>query len=133
MVDKRNPTLWSCDNGDENLTHGDIHDAIEKELEDRDDPLIGTLTVYGYARMTPDVERPANRVVDDLIEHLDEDYGSPDDATEVTASMRAASRTFVQAILSEYSVWGCEEVCQREVDVADWVQRHRPDWLKDKG
>jgi hypothetical protein len=135
------PKYWSCDADGESLSCTTKDEAVEAYLDEygRDWcarlPCFerGTLTVYGYAEDELDREKigrwtgeggPLSR----LLEILDEDYGSPEEATEPTTPMEAAERNLIAVVLREYDVWRCHKVCTEEVDVAAWIAEHRPDW-----
>jgi len=97
--------LFTCERDAEVLEHSDPDDAVESYLDQCGDPLPEKVTVYGYARLAVEPgELDPGRVL-------------------------AAAREFCEAIRREYPVWRCEEVEQTEVDVATWVEGHRPDWL----
>ena len=122
--------LFTCERDAETLEHSDPDDAVESYLDQCGDPLPEKVTVYGYARLVMEPGEPdPGRVLERVLEELDEEYGDPDDATDATPAMLAAAREFCEAIRREYPVWRCEKVEQTEVDVATWVEGHRPDWL----
>ena len=51
----------------------------------------------------------ADRVIEDLLEVVDEEHSDPDgNPTEPTEGMKAAARAFVDAVLAEYVSWACE-------------------------
>ena len=65
-----------------------------------------------FRKMRVRVEGLADRLLESLLEDLDEDYGDPDgftsNPTEPTDSMKAAAKQFVEAVVKEYKVWACE-------------------------
>lgn len=143
--EKREPCFWTCDDACERLTHEDQADAVEEALDNLAEPgqtaeqflasLPEELEVYGYARSLGPSEKQRDWLADGaleiLLEGLDQDYGDPDDATEETEAMKQAAREFVDAVLAEYSIWACEQICIETVKPREWVKEHRPDWLKD--
>lgn len=127
----RKVELWDCDDGAEFLIHRDMDDAIESHL-DGTGQTEGTLKVYGFARMKiPDNYLDEGRLVEDVLERLDEEFGNWEEGTEPTEAMLEAARTFHKAIIAEYSVWTCEVVETVEVDVAEWILKERPDWTEE--
>jgi hypothetical protein len=82
---KREPELWSYKET-EILSHRDIEGAIDEFFDELDAsqeiPL--TLEMTGYAPMIPNVDRIANRVLDDLLEnYLDDEYPTAGLANEI--------------------------------------------------
>lgn len=132
-----NAEVYHCDDGAERLDSMDPHDAVEAELDsryDQDNPtaaLTGTLTVYAFKRGAISPRNlDADRLLEDVLERLDEEYGDPDEASEPTDAMQAAAVTFLATIRAEYRVWNCERVAEATVDVAAWAKSERPDWLE---
>lgn len=126
-------TLWGQD-GDELLIHYSADEAIEDIIDGRHpDPIdsIGKITVYEYEPR--DVNGRYFYPLEWMLEILDEEYGDPNDCgTEPTEKMKAAEKVFVDAVLSEYLPWTCEQSGKAvTVNALDWVRENRPDWLKD--
>ena len=135
--------LWSCDDAEDGLQAASPDEAIEDFLEDYYNHALGpvvvfppTLTLQGYVRMKPKARTLASRPgsnfgpVAGLLDALDEEYGDPDgNETKPTASMMEAERVFIEAVLTEYTVWQCEGVYTEEVDATAWLAEHRPQWL----
>lgn len=120
--EKRKPTLWDCSRDSEVLTHSDPEAAVDDwlgndfvgELSDAPEEV----TVFGFAPVIVDEARrscEASRVLEGLIEQLDEDLGSPDDYTKPTEEMEALARTFVDGVLELYHVWSCEQISEESV------------------
>lgn len=126
-MSKREVICWGAPD-EERLTHDDMDEAIEAILDAWDGPLTGTVTVCGFARMPFRLD--FDRILDDILERLDEELSNPDgEPTEPTPKMRAAAEALVDAIKADYVVWACEEVERHEIDVQAWVREHRPDWI----
>lgn len=120
--------FYTCDDSEEELVHHHPDDAIEAHL-DGGDELPDEIELYGHAPLAPPVESLAARVLDRLLEELDDDFGDPADTpSRQTAPRVEAARAFVTTIVEGYRVWMCHRVGSRKVAVADWVARHRPDW-----
>jgi hypothetical protein len=125
--------FWDCSDQTETLHWEDKNQAIESYLDDlTHDDQPATLTVYGFARMSPNWKRLEINVLDDLIENLDEEYGSPDEATIQTAIMQQAAKEFVQKIAAEYQTWSCVVKTSEEINVMEWIKENRPHWLEPK-
>lgn len=124
--------LFSCDDESEELNDTDPDEAVEAHLDRRvealESPPIASVTVYGYKRKKLDGPNE-DLLLEDVLERLDEEFGSPHEATEPTPAMVEAAEAFCSVIRAEYHVWQCEQVAKARVDVAKWVRRHRPDWL----
>lgn len=124
----KEPVLWGSPD-DERLEYADEDVAIEAILDGIDGPLPETITICGFARMEVDILRL--NPLEDCLETLDEEYGDPEgEYSESTETMKEAERVFLAAIKKEYTTWMCEEVCRKEINVADWVKENRPDWLQ---
>ena len=114
-MSEREPKYWTCVEA-EVLNHTEIEDALDEFLDDDPENHQLTVEVTGFAPMVPDVERIANHVLDDLLENiLDDEYGGPDGYTKSTDGMKEAAKAFVGAVLKEYNVYNCEEVCKKTV------------------
>ena len=63
--------------------------------------------VYEFKRRT--VMLDGNYPLDHVLEYLDGEYGDIDgDFTTPSKSMKKAADKFIQTIIDEYEVWGCE-------------------------
>lgn len=94
-------------------------ESLESDIEDAVKRYVGDACETALVEMVEKAEWPAvfnehkhakkpdaARVLERVLENLDEDLGNPDgDATEPTPKMLAA----MQTILDEYTVWNCEE------------------------
>jgi len=122
----KEPVFWgSPDN--ERLEYSDEDEAIEGILDNMNDPLPETITICGFARM--EISTLYLHPLEDCLDTLDEEYGDPEEEpTQSTETMKKAERVFLDIIKMEYTPWMCEEVCRKEIDVADWVKENRPDW-----
>ena len=125
-VKNREVVYWSCDPHCEQLSADSIHEAVEVHIDDCA-WVPPTLTVHGFARMVPtDVDVLP---LEDVLERLDETYGDPEgDSTDSTQRMRDAEDEFARIVLEEYESWACEEVCEEQIDVRQWLKENRPDW-----
>lgn len=117
--------FWTCDDSAELLTATEIEEAVANWADDRDDPLPETVIVYGFApNELPEAGWIADRVLGDLMELLDEEYGNQVDGTptEVTPTLRTAALAFAEVVRREYSVWTCSIVTEETVRVADYYE-----------
>jgi hypothetical protein len=117
---------WNA-TGSEILIHETIDEAIEAFVDDLDDieiEFFGVMTVDGYQRMDHIGVVSPEEVLDRTIDLLDETYGNPDGATELTDAMRDAARKFIDVIEKEYKPWACEQVCKVDVNVCEWRKDH---------
>lgn len=120
-ADYANVVLWG-DEHDEQISADDIDEAIEVRIDEvltNEDDAAETVTVWGYARM--EVKVDVDRLLESVIEPLDEELGDPDgDYTEPTAAMLEAAKAFAKVVEKEYVQWACESVVAVEVNVAAW-------------
>ncbi len=132
---------WDCDESAEILEHSDLGEAIGAYLDQLGDRGItpeaflkvledlGELEVFGYRRM--EVTCSGGHCLEDLLEHLDENYGDPNgDVAEATTKMNAAEETFLAAVIAEYKPWACEQFTSEKVDPVAWVRENCPEWLE---
>ena len=123
---KKEPILWGgCD--DEVLEFSNEYDLIERILGYMHPPLPEKITICGFARM--DVSAMGLNPLEDCLEKLDEEYLGPDsEYSKPTESMKKAEKRFLKVIEKEYIPWMCEEVCRKEIVVAEWIKNNKPGW-----
>jgi hypothetical protein len=127
-----NNILWGED-GQELLRHHSANEAIEEVIDGyHPGPIDGDweISVYEYQPIKPGIDScgsPLERV----LEILDEEYGDPDgDGHDRTEAMKAAEKTFIEAVLTEYRSWMCEQTGKVvTVNALEWTKEHRPDWI----
>ena len=78
------------------------------ESFDKEEDIIFPITVYTFKRAK--ISLTANDILDDVLESLDDEYGSPymNDYTESTPRMKDAAENLVKIIKEEYVPWECE-------------------------
>lgn len=121
---------WGVKGAEETLVESQF-DAVESYLDDLSlDQMPETLTVQGFVPRKPTVG-DCGRVLQRLIEDLEEEYGNPDgDCWTPTQTLRDAEQVFLKAVLAEYQAFACEPFGDSVIIVVrDWVQENRPDWL----
>ena len=114
--------FWTCHKDCEVLVHTNMHEAIRAEVA----TLEGspkTLKVFGYRRMKVKVTELWDPL-DTIIEYIDEDYGSPHDATKLNKRMKQATSEYLQKIHAAYEPWACELVVSTTIDVVSWMEEH---------
>jgi hypothetical protein len=121
-----NISYWDVDEDTPELSYTDMDEAVEYYLDSlcvSEWP--DTLEVYAWARMPiTGVQNYAERVVENLLEMLDEDHKF-DDYTDPTTEMVIEARNLVNTIIDKhYCNYFCEQVARVGVDVAKWVPRH---------
>ena len=129
--------LWDCNEEKEQLSHLELDDAIEAAIEpwlergmtreqflaQLDEALGPTINVHGFARSEmPTFERLLDKLMDWL--DIDLELGSPDGPDEPSEGLKAAARTFHEALLREYTPWSCEPVTTEEVNLREWIEKH---------
>jgi hypothetical protein len=116
----------------EHLSHEDIHECIEDYLDGGAPKLEHEFEVQAYRTMT--VNKSWFRPLEDLIERLDDEYGSPDEATtfpeEIRELLKEAERKFVDLVVEHYPVWACEKIGEPiKVNGLEWAKQWRPEWI----
>lgn len=125
--------FWGLED-DEQLIHTEMDDAIESILDGVDavDALPKTIEVCGFIHSEPNAKSEAAKILAQLLENLDKDYGDPGGAfTKATDGMKRAAKVFVITVLEEYTVWACELVKRETINVREWIKENRPDWLEE--
>lgn len=130
--------FYTCVEVDE-LEYTDLDEAVEGHL-DYLEPVEDwpeELAVLAYRRVVVSAgeqELFAELALEEAIERLDEEFGNPDSATDVTDGMKKAAVLFIETVLEEYNVWRCVREPQEDqtVPVAKWVREHAPQWMVDK-
>jgi hypothetical protein len=132
VPDKPEIEFWGSDD-EEYLYYSDQDEYIESILDEPpeiSDPLPEKLIVWGWARaIITDKDLSFFHPLEDVLERLDENYGSPDESTEATDAMKEAEKAFLEVIRKEYTPWVCKPVVSEEIIVADWIKKNRPDWI----
>lgn len=135
LLKEGQPDLYSCNPDEEYLQYDEVDTAVEAYLDDIGFDSFGkpnfpkTLTVYGWARKTVEPDFLKDSILEFVTERLDEEYGG-EDASEITVKMQEAEAQFIAVILKEYTPWQCEHVSEEEINVQDWINENRPDWLE---
>src|SRR5688572_25109891 len=119
----REPVFFTCDLDEERLLHTDPDEAIEEYLDCLGE-LPESVTVYGFARTEVGEafrERQGRKLLEVLLESLDEIFGDPNEATLAPPPepMNLAARTFVDSVLDHYSAWACDEVTKEAINVRE--------------
>jgi hypothetical protein len=133
-VSEQKIEFWDCSEDSEILSYENENDAIEYYLDDYLHALPiaewpEKITLYGFVRETLKLGNEAARILEQLLEGLDEEYGNPEKATTETEGMKKAAEEFVQKVAAEYQVWSCKRVASEEINVMEWVKEHCPQWL----
>lgn len=137
MFKPAQPDFYSCDKETDYLQYDEEDTAIEAYLDELELEGVGiekfpkTLTVYGWGRKDIDPSFLKECILEYTLEKLDEEFGG-EDPTDQTVKMQEAETQFIAAILKEYTPWQCEIVSEEEIDVHNWINENRPDWLEEK-
>ena len=129
MSETRGAKFWDCRQS-ETLTFTASDDAIEDFLDDGKTP--ETIEVHGFApKELPSVELIKVKFLEDLLDCFDDDeeYGNPEEKSGATQRMKDAALLFAATFRREYSVWTCEKVCTKTINVKEWVKDH-PDYIE---
>ncbi len=130
MTEEKKPVFWGLKD-QERYHHTDMGDAIYEILDAKWPNLPDTLTLVGMSpqKVSGHPVDP-DRLVEMVLETLDEEFGDPEEYSEPTPMMKVAAEVFVAAVVDEYKVWTCEKVTEETVDVKAWCATHEPDLLK---
>ena len=126
-MSEREIVFWDCDEHREELTWTDRDEAIEYGIDDAAEDSPETIMVYGFARMTPSLD--ANDVREWLANGPFDELLDPDGDDWWTDDMQRAAEEFCARIRGAFKPWACEQVTKETVNVREWLQEHRPDWL----
>ena len=123
---------WDCDDSTERLWHEDKDEAIESHLEGLEDVYENgeEIEVYGYKRGEVNIQRFHEYILEAAHDYLGERYDG-EDGHEQCDRIEEAALKFVTTYVENYSVWGCELVKTEKVNVKEWIQKHKPEWLTD--
>lgn len=114
------------------MNHEDMDNAIEEVLDDME-PLPETIEVTAFRRERIGRHWCGMKILDYILESLDEQFGDPDgERMTPTPAMFAAADALWATIEADFVPWACEAVETFEVDVQKWVREVRPDWLVPK-
>jgi len=126
----------------ERLIHDDIDEAVGEILDDMYPTPISelpeTIEVVGYAPVTvsTDFISSVYSPLEMVIDHLEEDFGDPEGLYEinVTENMKNAEKRFLEVIRAEYQrqCRACEEITRVTINVREWIEKHRREWLEDE-
>ena len=132
VKDGREIECWDLE-GEERLHYTDKDEAIEYILDNWDEPkLPESIEICGYIRMSLN-EHPggwAQWILELVLERLDEEYGDPDEYSKPTEEMTKVAKRFMEIVCDEYTVWAYEIVTRKTVNVREWCEKHRPDFLE---
>lgn len=118
----REPDYWTCREGEEILACHTIEEAVDDYADHiHPEPMPEEIEVIGFATREA-TDDWCGSPLDYVLENLDAEFGDPDGGPRgKTARMKVAEATFILAVLSEYSVWACEEVCRKTVKVSEYL------------
>jgi hypothetical protein len=119
---------WSCNQDEELLTATTIDEAVQEFIDGCEEIPI-KVKVFGSAPMEVKWDYYGERALRDMLESIDEDYGDPDNSTDITDEMEKAAKEFAEKISKLYHVWGCEQVDVVEVDMLEWCKENEPDLI----
>lgn len=124
---------WDTNSEAEYLHYDDMDEAIEYYLEDIDvkvENFPEELEVFGYTRLVPPKDIYCGRPLERMLECLDEEFGSPDEGTDPTPEMIQAEKLFIETVLSKYEVWSCKQTISEVINIREWCEKNRSDWLR---
>ncbi len=129
MNDKaKEVAYWDCDDNEERLRHESMDEAIEAHL-DGEDIIEGEINVYGFARAEVNLVKFQKAILEFCYDYLSEDYDC-ENGHEQCDTIQGAALTFARTYLDNYTVYRCDLVKTETVNVKNWIQKNRPDWIK---
>jgi hypothetical protein len=122
---------YDCEEDAERLTASDPDEAVAMWLDRLDvTDKFPTVTVWAFKRNEIGKDLDAGRVLEEILERLDEEHGDPDEATEPSRAMTDAAKLLCDTIRAEYRVWSCAAVAHATVDAEAWCRANAPEWLE---
>jgi uncharacterized protein YqcC (DUF446 family) len=121
---------WSCNEDEEMLTATDPDEAVREFVDDAVE-LPNKIEVFGFAPMAVDWDDEGDTALTNMIERIDEEFGNPEEKTEITEGMKAAAKEFSDKISKLYHVFACEHISVDTIDMAEWLKENDPERIKD--
>lgn len=151
MQEKLAEIAYDCDDDSERIDSDDPEGALEAWVDDAFShcekgervQLPRKKRVCAFKRMEIsdiEVRREAERAAEEIVERWDEDYGDPDNWTEISDEMRAVAQEFAEKMRKLYTVWAMEYAPEHDVvlSVEEWVaemeaeDRAIVDWVEEE-
>jgi len=109
-IEKLGIDYWAEEYDDGGLSHVEIEEALIDVLDNCEDgEAPEEIVVTGYERAT--ITLSGARILDWVLEYVDERYGDPDGAREQdTAAMMPAADALAASIVEHYDGWACDSV-----------------------
>jgi hypothetical protein len=135
---------WTCLDDIEHLHCETLDEAVEEYLDGLA-PTPGSVDPEDFFRDLPDVKCTAwvrrvidrkwlaDSVLDYALEQIGDVHGNPDGDEPATDAIKAAALAFADAFIADFAVWACEPAGSEEVNALEWVKKHAPHWLAERG
>jgi hypothetical protein len=124
---------WSCNEYEELLTETSIDDAVQQFVDNAaENEIPNMLTVYGFnpVKINKNIKDVFGlSALENMVERLDEDFGNPDDDSELTEEMKVAAKDFSEKIIDLYHVFRCEQVDEVEINMVEWCKENDPELI----
>ena len=132
--------FWAVEGTDGPLSHTDLGDALDDFIDTHFgydgegkhgqlSPFPTHILMEGWVRKK--MEASVGSIADSLREHFldwfEEDYGNPEEETEIPAEIDKAFRKCAKVVIKHWPIWGCTPTETFDVDLKKWVQDHHPD------
>ena len=125
------PVYWDVPD-EERLQYTTEFEAIEMFVDRIGNPCPRTVEIAGFAPVR--FPYRADVVATHVAESLDNflfDVSDPENPSVVPDSINDAITTLSEAVVRDWPIWHCEEVCRETIDLVEWVREERPGWEKD--
>jgi hypothetical protein len=114
----------------EYLHYEDRDEAIENVLDGFErSELTGELEICGYTYK--EVTLNANKILNNILENLEECYGGEDPISQPEAKMLELTEKYASEMIKLYRPWACDLVVKETIDIREWVLKNCPEWLED--
>lgn len=109
------------------LYNSDRDEAIQEAIEQNPDLETFELLTYGRVEVEINIENTADKLIEILLESVEEQYGSEDVYDGPIPKTREAAWNLVKTFLDEYVPWACEVTGKEEINVKEWRQANEKD------
>ena len=125
MGEKLKTELWTAFRHAERIYNHSPEEAVQEWAQGPvRDPMPDKLTLYGFARVKAKLD--PDWILEFVLEHLDEEYGDPDEYTRPTGEMKVVAQRFADDLLKVYKVWSCVESEEIVVDPCEYLDEGAP-------
>lgn len=111
--------------GDVLMDCEDIAELVERYVADYE-VAEEEITIYGYVKKEINKDRLADWVIDELLEHMDDEYTIEEGNKKIAqyeSTKRAALRLVDSIIADGYKVETLDKVCEKKIKISDYIEK----------